>query len=546
MCRSGMLIAFVFVIASTGRVLSDASEAPPSNLASTSEHLATILSSHERALGSRTSSLPDTAIEDWTYTDSGISGTEHLERSGENYHSRITAGQLIEEYGQDNGRRWHRDYNGFVSPTTYIDDRTFFAERVKEDAADPKNDAQVIGITQGADPAYVVQVMVSGERHPEWVYYDARSFLITRVEWFSRDDRGLHRIVTTFSDFRTTAGLTEPWHVHDAWDPSQFDDDYVRTSLQVGVPVDASQFTQPPSASRLPAYQNTGFNIPATIYDDGTIVIRMMVNGRGLDLMLDTANPENVIDENVAEELGLPTYGHVTSLPGGYSVSFYTTIPLATIGTATYRGLVVDAMPFTFQQAEYTKVVGVLGYDFLANNVFEIQYDNGGSVKILPSIEFDSDDPVPGGISYPLDLDAGVPFIAIPIGSGISNDVALANEFEQTVVWGSYVAAHGSDLTNVENGQHYQQSLPFADNGSFGQEVEIWTASISHVSFGSVNFHGSQVIATNYPLSFSQDRPVDAFLGFDFLRWFDVYLDYPHGRLIVKPNQLFLRVTHHG
>ncbi len=537
---SGVAIALGFAFSCSLPTLAGSVDAPPPDLAPTSEHLATILINHEAALGKPTAGLPDTVIEDWRYTDSGISGKEHLERSGDNYHSRITAGPLVEEFGQFDGKRWHRDYNGSVSPTTQLDDRTFYADYVNEDAADPKNDATVIGITTGDHPAYVVQVKVSGSLHPEWIFYDASTFLITRVE---RIIGGHHRIVTTFDDFRTTDGVTSPWHMHDAWDPREFDDDYVRTSMQVGVPVDSTQFAQPPSASQLPSYSTIGMRLPAKIYNDGTIVLRMNVAGRGLDLMLDTLTSEDILDEDVATQLNLPTYGHVTRLPNGDYASFYTTIPLATIGASTYKNVVFHAMPYNFQQSWDTKVVGVLGYDFLANNVVEISYDNGGSVTIMPSVAFNAATPVAGGITYPIDFDDGVPFISMPIGDDMSNNVVLTIEFTYSILFGSYIASH-TPIAPSDKATTSQADLPFADSDSFGHVISIFPVQPSHISFGSVNFQQPEVVGTDYPLRFSDDRPVDAALGFDFLRWFDVYLDYPHDRIIVKPNQFFFHVTH--
>jgi hypothetical protein len=518
-------------------------DAPPPNLAPTNVHLATILAAHEAAVGKPLAGAPNTVIEDWNYTDSGIGGTVHVERSGSNYHSRITAGPLVEEFGQLDGARWHRDYNGFVSPTTEIDEVTFYADYVNEDAADPKNDARIIGVTQGDHPAYVVEVKVSGASHPEWIFYDVSTGMIVRVE---RIIRNKHRIVTTFSDFRATGGVTSAWHIHDYWDPKEFDDDYVRTAMQVGVPVSAAQFAQPQNSSQLPAYASMGFKLPAKIYDDGTIVVRMTVKGRGLDLMLDTIDNEDILDENVAHQLGLPTYGHVDHLSDGSAVSFYTTIPTATIGGATYSNLVVDAMPYNFLMSWDTQVVGELGYDFLANNVFEIQYDDGGSLTILPANLFDAPDPVPGGVSYPLDLDDGIPFIRVPIGDDVSRNVALALEFTRSTLFGEWTSTHADQMTGASKG-HGQADLPFADNGSFGEKLDVWLAAPTHVSFGSVNFQQPQILATNMPIDFSADRSVDAALGFDFLRWFDVYLDYPHDRIIVKPNSFFLKMMHsHG
>ncbi len=510
-------------------------DAPPPNLAPTTVHLSAILAAHDAAVGQPVG--PDTVIEDWRYTDSGMSGTVHLERSGTDYHSIVTRGPFTEEYGQLSGKRWHRDYNGFVSPTTDTDSVTFFAERVNDDAADPKNDASVAGITQGSDPAYVVKVTVSSAKHPEWIFYDVKSSLIRRVEWIVGD----HRIVSLYDDFRTTGGVTDAWHVHDDWDPPQLDDDYVRTSMRTGIAIDAAQFAQPPSAPHAP-YSEVTMQIPAQMYDDGTIIIRMVVNGRGLDMLLDTSVAQNIIDEDVAHQMHLPTYGQVDSLPGLGEQAFETLLPQATVGPLVFNNLAIEAMPFNFQWSSNIKVVGVLGYDFLANNVVKIDYYNG-RIDVMPSFQFNAGDPIQGGDSYPLDFDDGIPFFTMGVGDVTSDDVLLANEIVRSEFFDSFVSAHPDVFVGSKDDVD-QQDLPFANNGSFGQRVEQWRAKPQDVHFGLVDFQQPNVLASNYPLYLTEDRPVDAALGFDFLKFFDVYLDYPHDRFIVKPNALFFKMIH--
>jgi hypothetical protein len=536
--RSGAILALLLLAALPVRAADDtaALDAPPVGLVPTTVHLSAILAAHAAAVG--TPSGADTVIEDWRYTDSGISGTVHLERSGTNYHSRITRGPFVEEFGQDNGERWHRDYNGFVVPVTSIDEESFIAERVEEDAADPKNDATVAGVTQGPKPSYVVRVTVDGERHPEWIFYDVAGGLITRVERVV----GKTRIATTFDDFRTTGGVTTAWHLHDAWDPSVLDDDFVRTAMQTGIPVDEAQFAQPASKPNYASYQQP-VNIPAHFYDDGTIILRMTVNGRGLDMMLDTSQRDNVIDEDVARQLNLPTFGQIDRLPSGEYVAFETLIPSCSVGPMVETNLPVLAEPFNFQWTSDTKVVGILGYDFLANNVLKIDYMNG-RVDIMPAASFDGSTPVPGGINVPMQIDDGVPFVQVGLGDAVSQNAVLANEFDDTVVFGDFVADHNDALTNYGNGRHYQAQVPFADNGSFGHEIDVWYALVSHLRFGAADYQHFPVIATNYPLDFSSDRSIDAYLGHDVLRFFDLYIDYPHGRFIVRPNALFFKVFH--
>ena len=532
------LVAALLFLFPAAALADDASlDAPPPNLTPTSVHLSAILAQHDAAVGKPTGA--DTVIEDWRFTDSGVSGTLHLERSGTDYHSRLVEGPFTEEFGQLNGKRWHRDYNGFVTPTTRTDDVTFFAERINEDAADPKNDASVAGVTQGTAPAYVVRVKVSDEEHPEWIFYGVASGLISRVEWVT----GKHRIVSLYDDFRTTGGVTTAWHVHDDWDPPELDDDYVRTGLQQGVAVNEAQFGQPSSAP-VDGPQNIGFTIPAHMYNDGTIIMRMNVNGRGLDMLLDTAVNGDIIDEGVARQMGLPTFGHVDRAGGG-DVPFETILPVSSIGPFVRTNLAIYAEPFTsFQWSSAIEVVGVLGYDFLSSNVFKIDYYNA-KIQLIPAAQFDADDPVPGGVIYPIDFDDGLPFLTVGIGDVTSDNVLLANEILHTEFFDSFLEAH-SDVFATSSETRQEEDLPFADNDQFGRNVEEWETQPTDIHFGLVNFQQPLVRASNYPLYLSEDRPVDAALGWDFLKFFDVYLDYPHDRIIVKPNQFFMNMIHHA
>ncbi len=48
---------------------------------------------------------------------------------------------------------------------------------------------------------------------------------------------------------------------------------------------------------------------------------------------------------------------------------------------------------------------------------------------------------------------------------------------------------------------------------------------------------------TNFPYSIGGDD-VDAMIGLDYMIYFDVYFDYPDGKLLVKPNVYFFKKFH--
>jgi hypothetical protein len=294
---------------------------PPAGLTPSTVRLADVLAAHERAAGAPLPGAKDTVIEKWTFTDTGISGTETLQRSGTDYRSEIVKGPFTERYGQLGGKRWHQDSNGFTSPATGVEDVSFFAIRVLEDAADPKNDVSVIGETTGDRPAYVLQVKRPGDRHPEWVYYDKASGNIVRVEFVY----GRYRNVETYDDFRTTAGITQAWHMHDTDGRTELDDDWHLTDVQRGIALAPEIFAPP--ADRPSAMVSARGAVPSTFIGDDTIIVRLNVGGRGLDFELDAGEPVSLIERTVAEQLHLPTFGQVTRLNDGTPIGYQTIIP---------------------------------------------------------------------------------------------------------------------------------------------------------------------------------------------------------------------------
>ena len=280
-----------------GRAAEAKPDTPPAGVQPASIRLAQILAAHEKAVGSLAPGVANTVVEQWSFTDSGLAGTEELIRAGDDYRSTITAGPFAERFGQHGSDRWHQNANGFTSATTALDERSFYAVRVLEDAADPKNDVTVLGQTAGDHPAYVLTVKLPGHRHPEWIFYDKSTAQVVRIESVA----GTHRLVETYDDFRTTGGVTQAWHVHDTDGRPELDDDYVLQSLKQGVSIPAETFSEPPYAPAISRVTQES-QIPARTHLFG-FVVRMMVNGRGLDFLLDSASQHSVIDRDVAREI---------------------------------------------------------------------------------------------------------------------------------------------------------------------------------------------------------------------------------------------------
>jgi hypothetical protein len=504
-------------------------DAPPPGLVPATARIADILAKHDAAAGPTTAAA--TSVQDWTFTDTGMSGTEHLLRSGTDYRSKIITPAGTDQYGQLAGKRWHMDPGGFTSPTTDTDDASFIPFRVAEDAADPKNDISLAGQTTGANPAYVVKVSVSGEKHPEWIFYDVFSYHIVRTETVI----GTHRLVTTFDDFRTTDGITQPWHLHDAYWASEFDDDWHLTSFQTGVAVKPADFAPPANPSVTGATARAP--IPAQ-FDYGNVIVRLTVDGRGLDFDLDPSHRRTFIDMDVAQELHLPTFGQITGLANGDRVSYDTRLPDAQIGPIHLHDLAVRATDVSYQPNTSTLIVGSLGYDFLAAYIIHIDYVHN-VVEAIPNADFAADRPVANELDIPIQFDDGALLVPMDIGDGFTDRVLLNPSEMFTTVFGTYMEQHPTSFKDLDPGSHRNESAPFADDTSYGKVVPVWVSETSGLAFANLNYSDLDVIST----SFDYPHDADAMLGYDYLRFFDIYFDYPHGRLLLVPNEWFYKVT---
>ena len=301
------LLALLLSAASTFPALAGSAnlDAPPAGIAPNPIALSQILKNYTAAVGKRPAGAPQATSESWTFTKAGANGTETLVRDGLDYYSRITTGPLVDEYGQFLGHGWHRDANGVTSPVQSPDYTSFqmllFTDSF-DDALDPKNDVKVLGEVRDPQPAYVVEIKQTGEKHPEWVFYDEKSALIDRIVRII-DDR---KATVTYDDYRKTKGISQPWHLHFTDGVAALDDDFTRKTLQIGAPAGAKQFAMPPSTFPFESYAGH-LSLPAKVYEDlwpidighdryhvaqsPTLVVRLNVNGRGLDFAFPPPSP---------------------------------------------------------------------------------------------------------------------------------------------------------------------------------------------------------------------------------------------------------------
>jgi hypothetical protein len=499
----------------------------PDGIVPTTAILSKILSAHQAAIGRLQPATGSVRTDIWNFTDSGTTGSERLVRQGSDYHSVITTGPFTEEYGQSGFSRWYMNENGAVTDTTSADFRSFDMFRVLDDANDPKNDVTLLGETTDAQPAYVVEVKRPHEAHPEWLYFDKKTALVTSTIQII-DDR---RITSTYGNYQMVRGLTEPAHVHDSDGTASLDDDYQRQSATFSNTVSPNEFAKPPSRANF-ALVNHPVDLKARIVRN-TVIIRLNVNGRGLDFELSSGDPHSFIDSEVARELNLPTFGHVTQAEGE-DQAYETKIATAWAGDLYVQNFALEALPFSFHAD-----------DFLSQGFFTVDYVNG-RVTATPNTVAPFDAFGAGLDVIPVWFDDGQPFFSCTIGDHGTNYALLDSSFELSYVLGSFTQEYPDAVPDLFRKQHTHAIVPFADSGSYGRDLDIWLAKLPTLQVGPMNFVNYDMFATDADLE-SGDHPIDAVIGSQFLQFFDVSYDFAHSRVLLKENAYFhrsFRLTH--
>ena len=201
----------------------------------------------------------------------------------------------------------------------------------------------------------------------------------------------------------------------------------------------------------------------------------------------------------------------------------------------------MDSERFVYQPDENTRVVGTLGYDFFASNILRFDFVNG-TVTAFPILGFDGAQPVEGGVDVPFSIDDGTPLMTIRIGDTLATHSVVNTASPYTMLFGNFVVAHPGQLEDLDpHGSHGHGVVPFDDEGTFGREAEIWEARARDFMLANTAYPKANVVATTYQFSL-HDQDMEAMIGMDYLYVYDLYFDFPNGRLILKPNKLFFQL----
>ncbi len=527
---SAALLAFAFCPAvGTWAAQPPPNLGPPAGLTATKMTLARLFQLHRVALGVLPPSTPKTSIEHWKYSAEGLSGTQVRYVSGADVREDDVLGPFQSSFGELRGQKWRQNENGLTLMLHGVHKEADINAAALRDFAKNRPSVKLVGETAQPVSAYVVEINPPGGRH-EWVFYDKSSLLIARKEAIWEDQR----VVTTYDDFRATNGVTQPWHIHMTDGRSYNDEDLALQVLEVGVPLDPSKVSIPTDRRSVYAMPADKVALTATIIAD-QVVLPVKINGHTENFQLDSGASGIVIDHDVARDIGLKNYGRTTGATAGTYVMSRTVIPQATLGEIQVNDLVVETLPFDAMLDAKTRIVGLLGFDFIAGAVIHVDYLHG-TVEAINAAKFTTPQKA---ISVPVALDDGVPFVQATIGSARAEHFIVDTGAFRSALFSSFATKNASAVADQGLGESIEAAFPFVNHitGVGGRSV-VRPTQVKDFGFAGLRFPQWLFLASQKAAAF-EGEDADGLIGQDFLRNFDLYLDYAHERILLVPNERY-------
>lgn len=461
--------------------------------------------------------------------DGGLDGTERDVWTGQDYRSDSTDGPFVTAEGRNNGQRWETNENGYTLLKRGIHQRTEANVRALA-KPDPGDDVKLLGRLRAPADVYVVRVAPKDGRE-ELRFYDASSFRLLRRETLYLGKL----VVSAYDDYRDVDGAAVPYRTTISDGKVENDAVYTVTAIKLDGPV-APEEVSIPGSRRLPVVMPAGVpsvRLPARIDGWGRIIVRLTVQGRGLDFQLDSGAAGVVINRDVARQLGLRTYGRWSNTVAGTFTTGRAVIPKVEVGPIVMNDLVVLALPFSFENDEATRVVGLLGYDFIAGCVLKIDYEHG-TVDAMPSESFQ---PPAGSITLDAILDDQVPIIWSKFNDAVGDRFILDTGADDIVVFSGFAKKYPAAVDDHSPKKILSRLFNLVQANGVGGRLNLRPVMIANMQVGNVRYSDyiAFVMTGDQPAFEGED--LDGLIGAAALRMFDVYLDYAGSRVVLVPNK---------
>jgi hypothetical protein len=428
-----------------------------------------VLAARKKALSAMHVRAPKTLEVSGTIEGAGLQGTFHSWSNGTDsrYDQRIgtrmqsTIRSAKHQYAfDDNGNV--REIRGLMAQRRrteeFIDTGDFVAE--------PQYDT-FEGAVQLPDgrSAYAIQVKPPGGL-AETVALDAKTSMIDRISY--DDDDGVS--TADFYDYRVFAGALLAQHEVDSNGDHLYDLSRFAQRVAVDRPLDRSVFAVPSNSEIQTAHPVT---VPLEEHD-GHYYVQVRIHNRPYWFLVDTGAQAVVLDNHVAEELGLKAQGHLevsgAQRTGGLGLSELDGLQ---IGTATLPLHVVTVLDLRNVTGSF-EADGVLGYPFFASS--EVTFDASRH-----SMTFGRPGSLrPAGSELPVDIDRQLVEFNGKVNGVDGRFVLDTGNSAELLLFGPFMKTH-EGLLPPGNRQ-------FANNYGVGGSVRALSAIVDELDMGGYRF----------------------------------------------------------
>lgn len=471
----------------------------------------------------------DTMRVTYAFHDGGLDGTQREVWKGDDYRLEQTAGPFVTAEGRSGGQRWITNENGYTLLKRGIHQRAEANVRALE-KTDPGDDVRMLGRLRAPADVYVLRVAPPDGRE-ERRFYEASTLHLIRRETVYLD----RLVVTTYADYRTTGDFTTAYRSTISDGHPENDAVWNIQDLKLGAPVAASEIAIPGSR-RIPVALPAGATsarLPARVDPWGRVIVRLTVNGRGLDFQLDSGADGIVLDRDVARQLGLRTYGRWSSTVAGTFTSTRAIIPKAEAGNVVMNDVVVDALPFNFENDERTRVVGLLGFDFIAGCVVKIDYEHG----TVDAIDAQTFTPPAGAMELDAVLDDQVPMVGMLVNKTQGERFILDTGADDVVVFSGFANKHPDAVDDHSPKKILSRAFNLVQASGVGGKLNLRLVLLAEMQLANVHYQDQlAMVMAGEQLAF-EGEDEDGLIGANVLRAFDVYLDYANSRVLLVPNE---------
>jgi predicted aspartyl protease len=257
--------------------------------------------------------------------------------------------------------------------------------------------------------------------------------------------------------------------------------------------------------------------------EDKRIYVDARVNGVPGRFVLDTGSFDISLTASFAAKARVKTTGGTITASGvsGQIVTKVGQVDTIEFGDGSKLHNVVVTTGLREDQLDD----GLMGFDFLAGAIVEIEMDGKKMTLYDPKVAAPSD---AGGATVVPDLSSLTPVVIAKLNGSVPTQGTLDSGNVSWVILSEEM--RGKTRTLIDN---RVLSSHLVMTGVSGEGLEVECGQLDSINFGALDYK-------HVPACFANGWPeYDALLGYDFLRNFNIVFDYPDDKIILFPRKKY-------